>query len=66
MKKDKNKTSNIIETSPLSEIIYAATTGKSLKDVNIQPTVENLITYNKIKAQAAEIRESGQGVIIPN
>lgn len=63
---NENKTSNIIETSPLSEIIYAATTGKSLKDVNIEPTVENLVTYNKIKAQAVEIRQSGQGVIIPN
>lgn len=66
MKKVKNQTSNTIKTSPLSEIIYAATTEKSLEDVNIEPTVENLVTYNRIKAQAAEIRKSGQGVIIPN
>jgi len=62
----KKKTPDTIKTSPLSEIIYAATTGKSLKDVDVEPTVKNVITYNKIKAQAADIRKSGQGVIVPN
>ena len=66
MKNPKNKAFEAINTNPLSEIIYAATTGKSLEDVGVEPTVENLITYSKIKAQATVIRNSGQGVIIPN
>lgn len=66
MKTPKNKAFKAINTNPLSEIIYAATTGKSLEDVGVEPTVENLITYLKIRAQATVIRNSGQGVIIPN
>ena len=66
MKTPKNKAFKAINSNPLSEIIYAATTGKSLEDVGVEPTVENLITYSKIKAQATFIRNSGQGVIIPN
>lgn len=66
MKRLKNDGFKDIKSSPLSAIIYAAVAGRPLEEVGVKPSVQNLILYKKIKAEVLDIRNSGQGVIIPD
>jgi len=61
-KKQPNKNANI----PIDAIVFAASTYKTLEDVGVEPTPANLGMYERIKAQVVKIRNSGQGIILPN
>lgn len=54
------------DDSPIDAIIFAAATYKTLEEVGVEPTPANMTLYNKIKKQVTEIRNSGQGVVLPN
>lgn len=51
---------------PIDAIIFAASTYKKLEDVGVVPTPKNMALYKKIKKENEAIRNSGQGVVLPN
>jgi hypothetical protein len=52
--------------NPIDAIIFAASTYKKLEEVGVDPSPANMALYRKIKSQVAKIRDSGQGVVLPN
>jgi hypothetical protein len=52
--------------NPVDAIIFAASTYKKLEDVGVVPTPKNMALYRKIKKENEAIRNSGQGVVLPN
>jgi hypothetical protein len=52
--------------NPVDAIIFAASTYKKLEDVGVLPTPKNMALYRKIKKENEAIRNSGQGVVLPN
>jgi hypothetical protein len=50
----------------MDAIIFAASTYKTLEEVGVDPSPKNMALYRRIKNQVTEIRNSGQGVILPN
>jgi hypothetical protein len=50
----------------LSKITYAAVNGISLADAGVKPTKQNVRLYLGIKSEIDSIRESGQGIVLPN
>jgi|APGre2960657373_1045057.scaffolds.fasta_scaffold07602_2 hypothetical protein len=62
-KKSKNPDDS---NNPMDAIIFAASTYKTLEEVGVDPSPKNMALYRRIKNQVTEIRNSGQGVILPN
>lgn len=62
----KKKKTSKDTNSPIDAIVFAASTYKTLEDVGVEPTPANLDMYQRIKTQVTEIRNSGQGVVLPN
>ena len=50
----------------LSKISYAIMNGISLEDAGVKPTKRNLSLYSALKKEIEDIKESGQGIILPN
>lgn len=50
----------------MSKISYAIMNGISLEDAGVEPTKRNLSFYSALKNEIDEIRESGQGIILPS
>lgn len=61
----KSKTPND-SNNPMDAIIFAAATYKTLEEVGVDPSPKNMALYRRVKDQVTEIRNSGQGVILPN
>ena len=50
----------------MSKISYAIMNGISLEDAGVKPTKRNLSFYSALKKEIEDIKESGQGIILPN
>jgi hypothetical protein len=61
----KSKTPND-SNNPIDAIIFAAATYKTLEEVGVDPSPKNMALYRRLKNEVAELRNSGQGVILPN
>jgi hypothetical protein len=50
----------------MSRITYAIMNGMSLESAGVKPTARNLQFYTVLKREIEDIKDSGQGIILPS
>lgn len=62
----KNTNFEELQKNVYEQIFRAATNYLTLDEVDVEPTPQNVALYKFAKEQIVKIRDSGQGVILPN